>query len=263
MTPLLASLNRHAERVWEAVAPQLPGFTVEVVPEIASTNTALMERARSGLFEPVLLVAQHQSAGRGRRGRGWVSAPGESLTFSLGLPLAPTDWSGLSLAVGVSVADSLGPEVKLKWPNDLWWQGRKLGGILVETANGGIDSRRAAVIGVGLNLATPVVTPDPLAALPAVAPVGLRESQPGAEAGAVLEALVPALVRDLLAFEALGFSAFAQRFARRDALEGLAVSLSDGRQGTACGVGDDGALRVLTETGLQLVNSQEVSVRPC
>ena len=262
MTPL-ASLNRHAERVWEAVAPELPGFTVEVVPEIGSTNTELMQRARTGTLDPVLLAAVHQNAGRGRRGRGWVSAPGDSLTFSLGLPLAPADWSGLSLAVGVSAADSLGPEVRLKWPNDLWWRSRKLGGILVETANLGTGSERVAVIGIGINLATPQVAPDPHAALPAVPPVGLREWQPDAEAGAVLEALVPALVRDLLAFQALGFSAFVQRFARRDALEGLTVTLSDGRQGTACGVGDDGALRLLTDQGLHTVQSQEVSVRPC
>ena len=261
MTPL-ASLNHHAERVWEAVAPELPGFSVEVVPETASTSTDLMQRARTGVLDPVLLVAVHQNAGRGRRGRGWVSAPGDSLTFSLGLPLEPAEWSGLSLAVGVSVADSLGPEVRLKWPNDLWCHGRKLGGILVETANlaGGV---RAAVVGIGINLATPQVTPDPNAALPAVPPAGWREWQPDATAGTVLEALVPALVRDLLAFQALGFSAFAQRFARRDALDGLPVVLSDGRRGTACGVGDDGALRMLTDNGLQLVNSQEVSVRPC
>lgn len=261
MSPL-ATLHHSAERVWEAVVGDLPGFSVEVVPEIASTNTELMSRARTGVFDPVLLVARHQNAGRGRRGRGWVSAPGDSLTFSLGLPLAPTDWSGLSLAVGVSVADPLGPDVRLKWPNDLWWQGRKLGGILVETANLA-NGGRVAVVGIGINLATPQVMPDPNAALPAVPPVGLREWQPDAEAGAVLEALAPALVRDLLAFQALGFSAFAQRFALRDALNGRPVTLSDGRQGTACGVGDDGALRVLTDNGLQLVNSQEVSVRPC
>lgn len=263
MDGVLASLNRGAEHIWQAVAPELPGFTVEVVPEIGSTNTELMQRARTGVFDPVLLVAQHQSAGRGRRGRGWVSAPGDSLTFSLSLPLAPADWSGLSLAVGVSVADRLGPDVKLKWPNDLWWHGRKLGGILVETGNLGGSGGRVAVVGIGINLATPQVAPDPQAALPAVPPVGLREWQPGAEAGALLQTLAPALVRDLLAFQALGFSAFAQRFAQRDALDGHSIRFSDGREGMACGVSEDGALRVLTDNGLELVNSQEVSVRPC
>jgi BirA family biotin operon repressor/biotin-[acetyl-CoA-carboxylase] ligase len=85
----------------------LPGFTVEVLPEIDSTNTELMRRARTGQTEPVLLVAERQTAGRGRLGRPWASDVGASLTFSLGLPLAPTDWSGLSLAVGVALAESL------------------------------------------------------------------------------------------------------------------------------------------------------------
>ena len=87
-----------AEAVWEAVSPLLPGFTVEVLPEIGSTNSELMRRARAGCMEPVLLVAEQQTAGRGRLGRGWASQAGESLTFSLGLPLAPADWSGLSTA---------------------------------------------------------------------------------------------------------------------------------------------------------------------
>src|SRR5690349_23392402 len=108
------------DRIAASVAPLVPGFAVEAVAEIDSTNTELMRRARSGRDEPVLLVAERQTAGRGRLGRAWQSAPGDSLTFSLGLPLAPADWSGLSLAVGVSAAESLHPRVRIKWPNDLW-----------------------------------------------------------------------------------------------------------------------------------------------
>ena len=130
MTDLLA----HVESIWQAVVPTLPTFTVEVVPSIDSTSSELMRRARDGLVDPVLLVTEEQTAGRGRMGKGWHSRPGQSLTFSLALPLAPADWSGLSLAVGVSLAESLHPDVRLKWPNDLWLQERKLGGILVETA---------------------------------------------------------------------------------------------------------------------------------
>jgi BirA family biotin operon repressor/biotin-[acetyl-CoA-carboxylase] ligase len=261
MDTLRASLNQHAERVWEAVAPDLPAFSVEVLTEIDSTNTELMRRARAGTLSPTLLVALSQTAGRGRRGKAWVSAPGDSLTFSLGLPMAPVDWSGLSLAVGVSLADSLHPEVRLKWPNDLWWHGRKLGGILVETATQGTG--RCAVVGVGLNLATPVLPEMPAAEMPAMPPAGLRECLPGLDAGALLLRVLPTLVRDLQAFEALGFEAFAQRFAQRDALAGLEVRCSDGLQGQACGVGADGGLRLLTPEGLREVHSAEVSVRPC
>ncbi len=142
-----------AEAVWETVAPVLPGFTVEVLPEVDSTNTELMRRARVGLIDPVLLVAERQTAGRGRLGRPWAGEAGASLTFSLGLPLAPADWSGLSLAVGVALAESLHPDVRIKWPNDLWLHDRKLAGILIETAGtGAAAAPRCVVVGVGINI---------------------------------------------------------------------------------------------------------------
>ena len=272
MNTPLSALTRVSEGLWQTINPWLPGFSVEVLPNTDSTNTELMRRARAGLADPVLLVALEQTAGRGRRGKTWVSRPGDSLTFSLGLPLAPRDWSGLSLAVGVSLAEQLHPEVRLKWPNDLWWQGRKLGGILVETAS--VGERRYAVVGVGLNLATPTLpSPDPLAAttegdtpLAAVPPVGLQDL-PGTpatqDAGAWLSATAPALVQNLLLFEREGYPAFAERFANRDALCGLRLQLSNGQSGTAAGVGPQGALRLQTAQGLVDVTSAEVSVRPC
>ena len=246
-----------AEAIWEAVAPLLPGFTVEILPEIDSSNTELMRRARGGRTEPVLLVAERQTAGRGRLGRAWQSAPGGSLTFSLGLPLAPADWSGLSLAVGASVAESLHAAVRLKWPNDLWVADRKLGGILIETASFGEGSgTRQAVIGIGINIAPPAVqglsTP----------PASVRELLPEVDAGQVLQRVVPPLVADVLGFAQAGFAAFHARFDARDALRDRAVTLSDGTTGTAHGVGEDGALLVHTAAGLRAVASAEVSVRP-
>jgi BirA family biotin operon repressor/biotin-[acetyl-CoA-carboxylase] ligase len=68
-----------AESIWETVAPGLPGFTVEVLPQLDSTNTELMRRAHAGRLEPVLLVAEHQTAGRGRLGRQWLSSDDEVL----------------------------------------------------------------------------------------------------------------------------------------------------------------------------------------
>jgi len=264
----MSLLLPHAENVWQAVVPHLPGFSVEVLPTIDSTNTELMRRARAGQLEPVLLAADEQTAGRGRLGKGWHSQPGQSLTFSIGLPMAPVDWSGLSLAVGVSLAESLHPDVRLKWPNDLWLHGRKLGGILVETASPGDGSqaRRQVVVGVGINIARPadqVAVAPAGTALPPVPPAGLAEAIMGITAGETLERVVPALVRDLLTFETQGFRAFAQRFAQRDALRGLPVVLSDGTRGTAQGVAADGGLQVLTGSGLRAVTSAEVSVRPC
>lgn len=246
-----------AEAIWEAVAPLLPGFTVEILPEIDSTNSELMRRARAGLPEPTLLVAERQTAGRGRLGRDWQSAAGDSLTFSLGLPLAPADWSGLSLAVGVSVADSLHPAVRLKWPNDLWLEDRKLAGILIETAGFvAAHATRQAVIGVGLNIA-----PRPANGL-STPPACVRELLREADAASVLERVAPALVRDVLAFQQAGFAAFRARFAARDALRDRPVTLSDGTAGIAEGVSETGALLVHTAAGLQAIASSEVSVRP-
>ncbi|WP_218509629.1 biotin--[acetyl-CoA-carboxylase] ligase [Variovorax sp. dw_308] len=263
MTPAWPVTELHA-----ALGALVAGMTVEWVPEIDSTNTELMRRARAGDAAPVLLVAERQTAGRGRLGRPWQSAsdagPGtldESLTFSLGLPLAPADWSGLSLAVGASVADSLDPEgaqIRLKWPNDLWTaQDRKLGGILIETAmpHGG-EAQRFVVIGIGLNIG-----PRPAEGLN-TAPAWLREFRADATAPQALAAIAAPLVRDVLRFAAQGFAPFTQAFAARDALHGRELSLSDGTIGACEGVGAGGELLVRTSAGLQSITSSEVSVRP-
>ncbi len=260
-------LTPHAEALWQAIEPLLPGFTVELLPSVDSTNSELMRRARAGVCEPVLLAADAQTAGRGRMGKGWHSQAGQSLTFSLALPLAPAAWSGLSLAVGVSLAESLHPEVQLKWPNDLWLHGRKLGGILVETAHQGENAQqpRMVVVGVGINIARPDAAAVAAASNipPPVSAAGLAEVCVGQTAGETLAAVALALVRDVLQFEAHGFAAFAQRFQARDALRGRMVTLSDGSHGRANGVDATGALRVQTEAGERLVSSSEVSVRPC
>lgn len=261
-----APIRWPAEALWQAVSPLLEGFTVEILPEVDSTNTELMRRARAGRCEPILLVTEHQTAGRGRLGRQWVSGPGDSLTFSLGLPMAPADWSGLSLAVGVSLAQSLQPQLPaegedrarlgLKWPNDLWLEGdRKLGGILIETASG-VGPSRYVVIGVGLNVRAPAG--EGLSTTPA----GLRDIDPLLDAPTALGRIVAPLVQALLAFEQYGFAPVRSQFAERDLLQGRSVNLSDGQGGVAQGVGADGALRVQTAGGLRAVTSSDISVRP-
>ena len=298
-----------AEAIWEAVSPLLPGFTVEVLPTIDSTNTELMRRARNGQCEPTLLVAEQQTAGRGRLGRVWqsgveLSSAGPpqaakaplggsaareaasvgalpSLMMSLGLPLAPQDWSGLSLAVGVSVAESLQPvlpplganqpaRVGLKWPNDLWLGGaagdRKLGGILVETASfvapqavapqTNTSTARYVVVGIGINVLPR--SPEGMS----MPPGSLQEVEPGLDAPTALQRIVPPLVAMLQSFAGYGFAPMQPRFAARDVLQGRAVTLSDGHTGTAHGVGDDGALLVHTAGGMQAITSSEISVRP-
>lgn len=246
-----------AEAIWEQVAPLLPGFTVEILPELDSTNTELMRRARAGRPEPILLVAERQTAGRGRLGRDWQSdtdAGLSTLTFSLGLPLQPADWSGLSLAVGLAVVQSLHPALKLKWPNDVWLDERKVAGILIETTS--VGDLRYAVIGIGINLmprsSEGLRTP----------PAALTEVTPSADAPSTLESIVLPLVRTLLAFEASGFGALRDTFHTRDLLFGLEVVCTDGTTGMARGVDTSGALLVHTASGLQKISSAEVSVRP-
>lgn len=296
-----------AEAIWQAVAPSLPGFTVEVLPEIDSSNTELMRRFRTSpdvapQADAVLLVAEQQTAGRGRLGRSWQSRRGDSLTFSLGMPLQPADWSGLSLVVGISLAESLdaylaqclasptsrnagvntgtsptppSPTLGIKWPNDVWTGSgtnspRKLAGILVETAHR--DAQRYAVMGIGINI-RPVELHTPDAAAPGATPISagcLHDLAPGADAASVLLAVVPALVQNILAFAQFGFAPFQARFAQRDVLAGRAVQILGGQppdapdaaHGTAHGVSENGALLVHTPAGMKAITSSEVSIRP-
>jgi len=267
-----------AEDVWQSCVPLLPALTVEVLKEVDSTNSELMRRARAGLTDPVLLVAESQTAGRGRLGRPWHAQAGDALTFSLGLMLHPADWSGLSLAVGLSVVESLDPQgalgLGLKWPNDVWVrqqpnQWAKLAGILIETAITQ-NEERYCVIGVGVNITSPNA-PD--LSIPAI---GLREHLAGMETASpartpssgatsaprALALIAKPLLAAVLAFEAKGFAPLQAAFQQRDVLLDMSVTLSDGRLGKARGVDNTGVLRVETPQGMQLINSAEVSVRP-
>lgn len=286
-----------AEALWQLLLPLLPGLSVEVVERTSSTNTALLERARvlsrpdpddanvlvqrsveSSAFgrraadvQPCLLVAENQTGGRGRQGRVWQSARGASLTFSLSLPLARPDWSGLSLAVGVALAEALDPlapgatpRIGLKWPNDLWLMdefasgrrsGRKLGGVLIETVAAG--PHRLAVIGIGLNVL-------PLGGIEAsTGYASLSEIEPGIDAPGTLARVALPLARVLKEFDAEGFALFVPRFAARDLLAGQPVRTTqrDAAEGIAVGVTDFGALEVDTDGGRLEVTSGEVSVR--
>lgn len=280
-------LNWGAEALWLALEPLLPGLTVEVVARIGSTNTELLARARQSPADagkPALLVAEQQTAGRGRQGKAWQSAAGGSLTFSLSLPLALADWSGLSLAVGLALAEALdpagsaspagtAPRLGLKWPNDLILLdeagqaphiGRKLGGILIETVQAG--SQRIAVIGIGLNI-HPLPAgqaPDTAVAWMNWGSACVQELQSGLDAPATLARVAAPLARALRAFEATGFAPLQPAFARRDVLAGRAVgtTLPGLPQGLADGVDASGTLWLRTPGGRRPVASGEVSLKP-
>lgn len=236
-------------------------MNIEFVSSIDSTNSELMRRAATGDYNTVCLVAKEQTAGRGRLGRAWLSDE-HSIMFSLGLPLAPADWSGLSLAVGVSIAESLHPSIQIKWPNDLWVDGQKLAGILIETTaiKDAPTAHRYAVIGVGINLAAPPAARTQAVLDAKAAPIGLRELIPQITPESTLERILLPLVEAIQNFELYGWKPYAARFSKRDALQGLSIKVSSGIAGKYAGISDHGALMLQTSTGLQAIISHEVSV---
>lgn len=241
-------------------------FTIEVLDSCASTNTLLLERAQQGAASGSVVVCERQNAGRGRRGRSWLSAPGDSLTFSLlwrfpgGTP-AP---AGLSLAAGVAVArvlEEMGAAgIGLKWPNDILAGGAKLGGILVETLSAG--GCHVAVIGIGLN----VRLPERIAAALEVPAGALAAVMPFAPSRNLLAAaLLDGLAVLLDEFARSGFAGLVAEWRARNALAGRRVAvLAEGAapiEGRCSGVDADGALLLETATGLRRIVSGEVSLR--
>ncbi|WP_374434660.1 biotin--[acetyl-CoA-carboxylase] ligase [Inhella sp.] len=228
-----------------------PGVELEWLARCGSTNTELLERARAGLARPCVLVAEQQDAGRGRLGRQWQSWPGASLTVSIAWPWGTAPLEGLSLAVGAALAEALDARVQLKWPNDLWFERRKLGGILIETvAQGG--SPRALVLGVGLNIAPPPAD----VGLPSA---GLQQLDPRWSAPTALATAAPVLVDLLQGWQ--GFAPWQARYAARDALRGLPLELS-GVQGLGEGVSRSGELLLRDAQGqLHALASGEAQLR--
>ena len=239
------------------------GVAVEVVAQTGSTNADLLARA-STLAAPLLLIAEHQSAGRGRAGRTWLSSPEGSLTFSLAWRFdgGPQALLGLPLAVGVALADTLGTlgqQVQLKWPNDVLKDGDKLAGILIETqsAPGG---GTWTVIGIGLNLLMPDEMEAQLGRSAAGMPWLARMDR-----DALMAALLDGLADCLREFTARGFAAFSARWNLRHAWQGETVVLLDGgvvrHEGRAAGVDDSGRLLLDTDEGRITVMAGDVSLR--
>jgi BirA family transcriptional regulator, biotin operon repressor / biotin---[acetyl-CoA-carboxylase] ligase len=257
----LRALNTAAENIWIDCHAHWPTLSIEAVPTIDSTNSALMRRARAGQLDPTVMMAVTQSAGKGRSGKHWISPAGDSLSFSVGLPLTNvTGLAGLSLVVGAVLAEQLSPRVHIKWPNDLWVGQQKLAGILVEITSMG--PTHYVVIGVGINLKTPTLASPAANAMPPIGLDALTDEAP--VMSDVAHRCVTALIRAMVDFPLAGFAPWSARFAARDALAGVAVQLSDGQSGIARGISPQGALRLELANGTMTdVISQEVSVRPC
>ncbi|MDE2047684.1 MAG: biotin--[acetyl-CoA-carboxylase] ligase [Betaproteobacteria bacterium] len=241
----------------------------EWAEQIDSTSSELMRRVRDDLLDaPLLLAAGEQTAGRGRLGRSWHTAPGDALTMSLAWPLRSTlALDGLSLAVGAALALALNgvcgeQVVRLKWPNDLLLAGRKLGGILVESV--ALGPRRWVVVGVGLNLGLPRAV-DGAAALQTVWPRTPRVAEVGGLCGTALHG---ALER----FAQHGFEPFRGPWCTLHAWQGLTVCAlrrdeAGAEQlvarGQASGVDARGALLLECAGGTVRIATADTSLRLC
>lgn len=235
---------------------------IQVLSTVGSTNNYLLDNDYANGAQACL--AEYQSAGRGRRGRQWVSPYGANLYFSVAWPFAqtPPGLGALSLAVGVELATVLrshGAEVRLKWPNDLYIGPRKLGGILIEH-RGEIAGRSRVVVGAGLNLrmagAQAADIDQPWTALAEHIDLPARN---------VLAAqALDSVVRALSGFETGGFAAYRNRWQALDMACNQPVWVDTGSEkisGRATGVASDGALLVDCGTGLRRFYSGEVSLR--
>lgn len=260
-------LDRH--QIMHRLEPHNAGRLrgVEVFFEIDSTNRYLMDHAARGGERPWLCFAESQSAGRGRRGRRWASPFAANLYFSLlwRFDLGADVLAGLSLVAGAAIAEALhrmGIEgIGLKWPNDLFHQNRKLGGLLIEVS-GEASGPWDAVIGVGINLDMPRIAgrgiDQPWTDLKTAAG---RSPGRNRAAAAVVDALLDALPR----FERHGFAPFRALWTRYDITLDRMVSLHAGNgrveTGRARGVGEQGALLLECDGIVRGVTSGDISLR--
>lgn len=247
------------------------GQRLEVLFETDSTNTYLYSEPAPVPDQPRVAFAELQRAGRGRRGRSWLAPFGSGLTFSVAWTFGdmPAGLPALGLAIGVGVTRALRSiglaEAQVKWPNDLVWQRRKLGGLLLQLRSeaGGSAS---IVAGLGLNVALPAEARSSLD-MPGVQPVAdLHEALVGCVPGRneLAGLLAGAMLDTLDEFARDGYAPFAARWAALDALAGarVCVAQADGSvEGEACGADADGALLVRVNGHVQRFYSGDVSLR--
>jgi BirA family transcriptional regulator, biotin operon repressor / biotin---[acetyl-CoA-carboxylase] ligase len=244
--------------------------SLDVVWSVGSTNTVLLSRENPPNGASEVMLAEYQTAGRGRRGRTWLAPPGGAICLSLNWTFrdVPADLAALSLVIGVCELRALRElgvaHAKLKWPNDVLVDDRKLGGVLIElrAESGG---PACVVIGIGLNVAlgAPLLAKIAETGIAAtdLFTVGLEQVSRNVIAGAIVDSCV----RGLLDFERDGLRPFIDDWREADALRGRMVdvkrSAKEMERGLARGVDLHGALLVETAEGLRRFVSGDVSVR--
>lgn len=255
------------ERILSLLGLHASTYTLEIHEHIDSTNSHLMRSAAQGAAHATCVVAELQTAGRGRRGRVWQAGLGHSLAFSVlwRFDCGAGALSGLSLAVGIAMIRALhelgAVDAQLKWPNDVLSDQQKLAGILIEL-QGDMDGPSAAVIGIGLNLRLPEAMRRTIDQ-PATDLHQLLDEP--VERDIVLAALLRHLADVLQAFERGGFEQLRDEWTAHHAYHNDTVRMlmPDGRviEGTAEGIATDGALLVRTVDGTQRFTAGEIGMR--
>ena len=235
---------------------------------LPSTNTEVARLAAQGADEGLAVVADEQTAGRGRLQRAWSSPKGAGLYFSILLrqAVAIERWPLITFVAALATGDALREaalvETDIKWPNDLLAGERKICGMLAEAIE--TPAGRAVVVGIGVNLTNEAFPSELVNVATSVA----HESGRAAEREAILTALLPALARWYsLLHESDGVEKIVAAWASRSSYAaGKLVQVTNGDevlQGVTRGVENDGALRLETAQGLQLIRAGDVtSVRP-
>lgn len=238
----------------------------EIFDQIPSTNTYLVERALDNAPSGAICLAERQTAGKGRRGRHWVSPFGSNIFLSIlwRFQTSPLAISGLSLAIGVAVIRALklhyGDVFHLKWPNDIYYQDKKLGGILVEVS-GESEGPCAAVIGLGINLflhgTEAAEITQPWTDLTQI--TGQHPLNRNALAGSLLNQLLLVITE----FETVGVTVFLDEWRKYDCLKNKSATLFIGQhryEGIVKGIDDNGLLLLTRPDGsIQAFASGEVS----
>ncbi len=261
----LLELSAIRDELLPSVAASLGQQELELC--MASTNQRALQLSQRQDCHGRLFLAEQQTAGRGRRGREWVSPFGRNLYFSLvwRFQHGAAALEGLSLAVGLALIQGLArmglAGIELKWPNDLLWRGRKLAGVLLEMT-GDASGECQVIIGVGLNVAMPLPQADaidqPWVDLQTIAGGGVSRNS-------LLAALLNELVPALQQFAEQGFAPLVARWQGCHAFQDQPVRLQSGPnwlEGICRGVNASGALLLETDEGVRPYHGGEVSVRP-
>lgn len=254
--------------IWQAIPHRVQTLInhLDIQTIVSSTNDVVSQQLQHQKKSGMVCIAEMQQAGRGRRGRTWFSPPAGTFYGSVGWLFSEgfQVLEGLSLAIGVAVIEALEDcgihGLSLKWPNDILWHGKKLGGVLIEV-NAEMDGVCAVVVGVGVNLSLPQAIKQQI-------------EQPTVDVKEILgqcvnrqqitAALISRIVSLLQGYAQQGFAAWQTKWQRYDALYGQEVEvlgLAQTITGIAQGIDKQGALMINTTTGQQLISGGEVSLR--